>query len=399
MSPSRPRTSADSPTKPLYQDRAQGRHNGIRPGAWLASSIPYFGPVTGLAALLYCLAFAIAGSDIAATVTQALNSGSWFAASTWAALCLQTGKTVLSLLPVAASGYLAYGIAGRAGVVPAVIGGVAVTLLQGGIPLGFVAGAVAGTVTVLLRRVTVPPKLRGVTHSVLSPLLASAVSAVATVALCGTLFDMLLAALEHPMIVLQFKYPVTLGLLLGLMVCADFGGPLHKAALSFAIVGVGGNIPANFNELNMSIMAAVMAAGAVPALGLSLAGLVRGKVFTQAERDYGKCSWLFGLVSLPEGAIPFVLADPLRAIPASMAGGAVAGSLVMEFSATVSVPFGGFLSVGDMGKPFLFVAAVAAGVLTTAALAVGLKSLRRGTEPAKAVKKADVSRKVIAAVG
>ncbi|WP_232838189.1 fructose-specific PTS transporter subunit EIIC [Streptomyces geranii] len=389
------RTSAGNPATPMNQGGAQGRHIGIRLGAWLASSVPYFGPVTGVAALLYGLALVIAGSDINATVTQILNSGAWFAASTWTALGYQTGATVLLFLPPAAAGYLAYGIAGRAGVVPAVIGGIAVSGVQGGVPLGLVAGAVAGAVTVLLRRVTAPPKLRGITHSVLTPLLASAASAFVAVALCGTLFDMLLGALEHPMIVLQFKYPVTLGLLLGLMVCSDFGGPLNKAALSFAMIGVGGNVPANFSQLNMSIMAAVMAAGAVPALGLSLASLVRGKVFSQAERDYGKCSWLFGLISLPEGAIPFVIADPLRTIPASMAGSGVAGALVMQFSTTVSVPFGGFLNVGAMGKPFLFALAVAAGVLTTAALAIGLKSLRRTPAPAKSVKRARGSRKMV----
>lgn len=84
-----------------------------------------------------------------------------------------------------------------------------------------------------------------------------------------------------------------------------------------------------------------------------------------------------GAAFLPEGAAPFVLADPVRVIPAVMAGGAVSGALVMELGARISYPFGGAFAFREISAPLLFLAAVATGVLTAAALIVGLKSLRQ----------------------
>ncbi|WP_416973718.1 hypothetical protein [Streptomyces sp. 4F14] len=148
----------------------------------------------------------------------------------------------------------------------------------------------------------------------------------------------------------------------------------------------------------MTMMAAVVAAGMVPALGMSLATVVRGRLFTPAERSYGKVAWLFGAAFIPEGAVPFALADPLRVIPAGIAGGAVTCALTMAFGATVTVPYGGLLAVGDMGRPLLLVLAVALGALVTAATAVVLKSYARKPAPVPVNAPGKVRRKA-AAVG
>ena len=66
----------------------------------------------------------------------------------------------------------------------------------------------------------------------------------------------------------------------------------------------------------MEIMAAIMAAGMVPPIALSIATLLRKKLFTPAEQENGKSSWLLGLAFVSEGAIPFAAADPFRVIPA-----------------------------------------------------------------------------------
>ena len=52
---------------------------------------------------------------------------------------------------------------------------------------------------------------------------------------------------------------VLLGIILGLMMCFDLGGPVNKAAYAFATAGLNIAEPAS-----LRIMAAVMAAGMVP---------------------------------------------------------------------------------------------------------------------------------------
>jgi PTS system fructose-specific IIC component len=127
----------------------------------------------------------------------------------------------------------------------------------------------------------------------------------------------------------------------------------------------------------MKVMAAVMAAGMVPPLGMALATTVRKKLFTPTERENGKAAWVLGASFISEGAIPFAAADPLRVIPASMAGGAVTGALSMAFGATLRAPHGGVFVIPLIGNPFLYLVAIAAGVCVTTAVVVVLKGLRK----------------------
>ncbi|WP_316316860.1 fructose-specific PTS transporter subunit EIIC, partial [Clavibacter michiganensis] len=122
------------------------------------------------------------------------------------------------------------------------------------------------------------------------------------------------------------------------MMCFDLGGPVNKVAYTFATAGISVAAP---SDSAMKIMAAVMAAGMVPPLGMALATTIRKKLFTTAERENGKAAWVLGASFISEGAIPFAAADPLRVIPASMAGGAVTGALTMAFGSTLRAPHGG----------------------------------------------------------
>jgi PTS system fructose-specific IIC component len=125
---------------------------------------------------------------------------------------------------------------------------------------------------------------------------------------------------------------------------------------------------------NLKIMAAVMAAGMTPPLGLALATVVRKNLFTRAERQAGEAAWLLGASFITEGAIPFAAADPLRVIPSLMAGSAVTGALVMAFGDESRAPHGGIWVVGLISKPFLWVLAILIGTVVTAAGVIILKS-------------------------
>lgn len=94
---------------------------------------------------------------------------------------------------------------------------------------------------------------------------------------------------------------ILLGVLLGLMMGFDLGGPVNKVAYVFATVGLAAAGNATTGA-PLEIMAAVMAAGMVPPLGLALATVVRKRLFTPAERGNGKAAWLLGASFITEGA-------------------------------------------------------------------------------------------------
>jgi fructose PTS system EIIBC or EIIC component len=155
---------------------------------------------------------------------------------------------------------------------------------------------------------------------------------------------------------------------LGGMMAVDMGGPVNKAAYTFAVGLLASNI--------FAPMAAVMAAGMTPPLGLALATLLGKRQFTEEERQAGKVAAVLGISFITEGAIPFAVKDPLRVIPSCIAGSAVAGALSMLFGCNLRAPHGGIFVLAipnAIENGGLYIVAIALGTLVTAIVVTQLK--------------------------
>ncbi|WP_394869020.1 type III secretion system export apparatus subunit SctT, partial [Acinetobacter pittii] len=116
-------------------------------------------------------------------------------------------------------------------------------------------------------------------------------------------------------------------------------------------------------------LAAVMAAGMVPPIGMGLATLLARRKFAESERQAGKAASVLGLCFISEGAIPFAAKDPLRVIPASIAGGALTGALSMYFGCKLQAPHGGLfvmLVPNAINHALAYLLAIVAGSLPPA---------------------------------
>ncbi len=165
---------------------------------------------------------------------------------------------------------------------------------------------------------------------------------------------------------------IALGIILGLMMCFDLGGPVNKVAYAFAVAGLGA--ATLDNQAPWQIMAAVMASGMVPPLAMALASTVLDKKrFSLAERENGKAAWLLGASFISEGAIPFAAADPLRVIPASMLGGAVTGAISMAAGVGSKAPHGGIFVFFAIDNFLMFVVSILVGTVVTALAVIALK--------------------------
>jgi fructose PTS system EIIBC or EIIC component len=242
-----------------------------------------------------------------------------------------------------------------------------------------------------IQRLKVPKPLRGIMPVVVIPLISSAVVGFLMFLVIGKPIAELQQALTDWLSSLSGANAVILGAILGLMMCFDLGGPLNKVAYTFAVGGL-----ANPNEGSLKVMAAVMAAGMVPPLAMALATVVRGRLFTKTERENGKAAWVLGASFITEGAIPFAAADPLRVIPAAMAGGAVTGGLSMAFECTLRAPHGGIFVVPLIGNPFLYLIAIVAGTLVSAGVVILLKGARK-RQPEQVSAAAEEETQVLAA--
>ncbi|MCE5291928.1 MAG: PTS fructose transporter subunit IIC, partial [Nocardiaceae bacterium] len=230
-----------------------------------------------------------------------------------------------------------------------------------------------------ISKLNVPRFVRGLMPVVIIPLFATLIAGGAMFLVLGRPLAALTEGLTNWLNGMSGAGAVLLGIILGLMMCFDLGGPVNKAAYAFAVAGLSVTNPAS-----LKIMAAVMAAGMVPPLAMALATVIRPKLFTEAERENGVAAWLLGASFISEGAIPFAAADPLRVIPSMMAGGALTGALIMAEGVTLSAPHGGIFVAFAIGGILKFIVALAAGTVLGATAVVAAKSLTTRPVPALA---------------
>ncbi|MFC7367333.1 PTS fructose-like transporter subunit IIB [Vreelandella zhaodongensis] len=288
-----------------------------------------------------------------------------------AALMQIGGGTAFALMIPVLAGYIAYSIADRPGIAPGMIGGMLAANIEagfiGGILAGFLAGYVALAVT---RYVKLPSSVESLKPILIIPLVASLVTGLTMIYVIGEPVAALLNALTSFLASMGSTNAVLLGILLGAMMCFDLGGPVNKAAYTF---GVGLLASETYGP-----MAAIMAAGMVPAIGMGIASFVARNKFSAPEREAGKASFVLGMCFISEGAIPFAAKDPLRVIPACMAGGAITGALSMLVGAKLMAPHGGIfvLLIPNAITPvLLYLGAIVIGSLVTG---LGYAFIKRG---------------------
>lgn len=355
----------------------QGQSWGRRIQQALMTGVSYMIPFVAAGGLLMALGFALGGAERVADVGQdVVTQNTLFNLPSDGGLALYLGSVffvvgsfAMPLLVPALAGYIAYALAGRPGIAPGFVGGTVAVSVGAGFIGGLAVGLIAGLIAMWIATIKVPRWLAGLMPVVIIPLVTTASVGLLMYLLLGRPLAALMTWLQDSLNSMSGTSAVLLGIILGLMMCFDLGGPVNKAAYLFATAGL-----TQSTEASMMIMAAVMAAGMVPPLAMALSTTVRGKLYSESERENGRSAWLLGASFISEGAIPFAAADPLRVIPSMMVGGAITGALTMALGVTLNAPHGGIFVVGSMGKPWAFVIALAAGVVVSALIVTVLKA-------------------------
>ncbi|MCM3767676.1 fructose-specific PTS transporter subunit EIIC [Neobacillus niacini] len=272
------------------------------------------------------------------------------------------GNAFALMVPVLA-GFIAMSIADRPGFAAGMVGGALAASGGAGFLGGLVAGFLAGYVVVGLKKLLagVPASLEGIKTILLYPLLGIAITGFIMVFVVNKPVGALNTAISDWLSGLGTGNAILLGIVLGLMMSFDMGGPVNKAAYVFGTGLIANGV--------YEPMAAIMAAGMVPPLGIALATTFFKKKFSVQDRAAGRVNYIMGLSFITEGAIPFAAADPLRVIPSVMAGSAVAGALSMLFGIGLRAPHGGvFVMPLVDGNWLMYLVAVVAGAVVSAIL-------------------------------
>ncbi|WP_077623332.1 PTS 2-O-a-mannosyl-D-glycerate transporter subunit IIABC [Sediminibacillus massiliensis] len=291
------------------------------------------------------LAFAVLVSQAFGLQEVYDTEGSWL----W--LLRQLGGNMLGTLMVPIlSAYMAYSISDKPALGPGFAAGICANLIGSGFLGGMLGGFLAGYIIKFLRqKVQTKGTFSGFVSFWLYPVLGTLSVGCIMLFVVGEP----LAAVNNGLIGwlegLSGGNAILLGAILGAMVSFDLGGPVNKAAYTFCIGAMASG--------NIMPYAAFASVKMVSAFGVTGATIIGKKYFTKPEQEVGKQTWLLGLAGITEGAIPFMINDPLRVIPSLIAGSAVTGGIVAYFDIGLNVPGAGIFSLALLEGPALIVAA------------------------------------------
>ncbi len=278
------------------------------------------------------------------------------------------GTNAFELMIPILAGFIAMSIADRPGLAPGMVGGLMAATMGSGFLGGLIAGFLAGYLMVGIKKVleSLPQVLDGLKPVLLYPLLGVFLTGLIMYYLVDPPATALNEWMNTTLGNMSGGNIVLLGAIVGGMMAVDMGGPVNKAAYAFGIAALSAGNP--------EPITAAMIGGMVPPLAIAFATMVFRNRFTEVERSSGPTNLIMGASFITEGAIPFAAADPIRVIPAMIAGSATAGALAMAFATSINAPHGGLFVALTIGEGrLMFLLALLAGSILAGLILVFLK--------------------------
>ncbi|MCI8658830.1 MAG: PTS 2-O-a-mannosyl-D-glycerate transporter subunit IIABC [Lachnospiraceae bacterium] len=286
------------------------------------------------------------------------------------------GNTLGTLMIPMLAAYMAYSLGDKTALAPGFAAGVAANLINGGFLCGMLGGLVAGYAVRMLRK-TIPAKgvLAGFVSFWVYPVFSTLIVGIVMFFLLGKPVAWLNQSLIEFLGAMSGSNAALLGAIIGIMVSFDLGGPVNKAAYTFCVGAMADGI--------LMPYAAFASIKMVSAFAVTMATLGFKKYFTKEEQEAGMSTWILGLAGITEGAIPVMMADPIRVIFSLCAGSAVTGAIIAMCNIGLDVPGAGIFSLfllkdgisGFTNALIWFFAAVLGAVISTAILVV-LKKMK-----------------------
>ncbi|MBQ4001769.1 MAG: PTS sugar transporter subunit IIA, partial [Lachnospiraceae bacterium] len=307
----------------------------------LMNGVSHMLPFVVAGGIFIAIAFLI---DSASGITGGGDFGSTTKAAAW---FMAMGKAAFGFMLPILAGFIAMSIADRPGLLVGMVGGLLAStgatfadpFAAAATPSGFLGALLAGFLAGFLMKLVMklceklPRALEGLKPVLIYPLTGLGIVAVMMCAV-NPIMGVINKGLSDGLLWLnQHNLGILLGCILGAMMSIDMGGPLNKAAYVFGT----GMLAAATTE-SYQVMASVMIGGMVPPIAIALSTIFFKNRWTAEERKPALVNIVMGLSFITEGAIPYAASYPLKVIPATAIGAAVAGGLSWLFGCTLMAP-------------------------------------------------------------
>lgn len=312
--------------------------------------------------ILIAVSFLIDGLCVDMTALSAAERANFGTITPVAALFKNIGGVAFGFMLPVLAGFIAMAIGDRPALAVGFIGGMMAANGTSGFLGALVAGFAAGYIIKMLFVVCakLPEAIEKIAPVLLYPVFGILIMGLLMTFVVEPVMGGINTALNNGLTSMGGSSKLVLGMILGGMMAIDMGGPFNKAAYVFGTAAIASG--------NYDVMAAVMIGGMTPPCAIALATLLFKNKFTKEERESGPTNFIMGLAFITEGAIPFAAADPARVLPSCIIGSAAAGALSMAFGCTLMAPHGGIFVVPVMENALMYLVALVAGTVISAAL-------------------------------
>lgn len=324
----------------------------------LLTAISYMIPIVCGGGFLVAIGMAAGGTNMYA---DGLVQGQF---TFWDAMATM-GGAALGLLPLIIAVGIAFSIAGKPGIAPGFIVGLSAIAISAGFIGGILGGYIAGYIALsLIKNLKLPDWAKGLMPTVIVPLVSSFAAGLIMIYICGVPIAAFTEWLTTVLLGLGTSSKLVLGLVIGSLCIVDFGGPINKTVYAFTLTLLASGINEPVTALQLVNTATPIGFG----LAYFVAKLLRKNIYEPEQVENLKSAVPMGVLNIVEGVIPIVMSDIVRAIVASAVGGACGGAVTMVLGADSTVPFGGFLMLPTMTRPWTGLLAIVVNVLVTGIL-------------------------------
>lgn len=280
-------------------------------------------------------------------------------------------RAAMGLMVPALAGYIAYGIAGRAAIAPGFIIGqianspVGDTEVAGGFIGALLMAILVGYFVKWMVSWKIPNVLRAMMPILVIPVI--------TVGVFGLLYIYVLSipivGLSNGLLTLLDSLSganlILFAVVLGLICQIDMGGPISKTVTLFTIgLMAEGNYVAN---------GIYRVAPSIPPLAILLSVYMFRSKWTDTDRQAANSAGVMGFMGITEGAIPFLIKEPLTILPGTMIGCAVGAVIAALGGVQSPVPHGGYITAPVVTNPIWYIVAQIVGTLVGALIIGALK--------------------------
>jgi fructose-specific phosphotransferase system IIC component len=336
---------------------------------YLLTGVSYVIPMIACGGILIATAIALLTMLHPGSMTP--TGGPDFSAAPTLKMILDIGDAAFKMAMPVLAGFIAYGMAGKPGLVPGLLGGYLAGTTNAGFLGALLVGLLAGHVVNLLKKLPVHKYVRPIMPILIIPIVSGLIVGIVMLKVVGVPIASVMKLLGVWLQSMSGGNAVALAAVLGAMIAFDMGGPVNKAAFFFGA--------AMIKEGNYAVMGACAAAICTPPLGLALATFLGRRLWTEEQKESGIAALGMGLIGITEGAIPFAAGDPVRVIPSIMLGSMVASIVAMLGGVGDHAPHGGPIVLPVVDHRLVYVLAIVAGSLVTA---LTINAVKRLTEKA-----------------